>query len=703
MAPLVVLLACTADEPTPGGSPGDSGTPVATVPRAERVVIAVLDGARYAETFGLEATPASELPGRELFGAFTGPMLSRGTLATGAVATGYTLTAPGHADIVTGTRNQFALMAAAAGSAYYRPEYPTLFEAVEAARPGTSTQLVANTMHVDALFASVYPGSTDSSGATLTTTNSEADSSDGTVTTAIRALLEASDTPLVVANLHDIDRSGHSTTNPDAYAHGLDEASTDLAALWSWILSGESGLATDTLLFVVADHGRHDWGEGEAEQGWDYSSHGDQCVGCRDIPIFAIGPGVKQGAEIAVLATLDDVGVTAAAALGVPLPHATGRVITELFETEPTVSPAGPGWLSRSGDHVATANARGLPEHRFRVELDGNVMGEALFTAEDPTSLAVGSEVVTCWRELLAQPTDANWSYRPACARTDGSSVTPLTTIPREVAPTWRAQLADGPEATVLAAWADNPDGLVEAAGFAEVEVALWDPALDWDARVIGRQAAIFPGHPSVAALGDRVFATWASSDAGEGDDGQTTLNPARYTRHVKVAALGESADAPWTPLWRSYTEACAAEAECPAAEPTLDDGGNAWGRMEFPALTASSAGLTVAWVSWGQAGVTVHVSHSAPPFDAWSTPTRVDEGGRVLGHVEPLWHEDRLYFARLGSEDTVEVCGWTAPGPAACVDTGATAARDLGAGGGVLTVLAWDGSAWAAVDYPAP
>ncbi len=695
-------FACT-QEPAPGETGEvDSDAPEVTVPRVERVVIAVLDGARYAETFGLEPTSASEVAGRDLFGEFAEAMLPTGTLVTTAVATGYTLTAPGHADIVTGTRNQFGLMAAAAGPAYYRPEYPTLFEAVEAARPGTSTHLVANTMHVDALFASVYPGSTAASGATLTTTNTDTDNSDATVTSAIRAILEAGDTPLIVANLHDIDRSGHSTTNRGAYAHGLEAAAPELAATWSWIQSEASGLADTTALFVVADHGRHEWDDDD-EGSWDYSSHGDQCVGCRDIPIFVSGPGIRKGAEIEVIATLDDVGATAAALLGVPLPHATGRVITELFEATPDVSTPGPAWLARDGAHLAVSEAQGLAELRYRVSIDGRPVGADVLAAEEPAILDAEAGLVSCWRELALQPSEGAWPWKPSCARLDDSGTTALATIPREIAPTWRATLAPGPGDAVLLAWADNSDGLVEAAGFAEVTVASWDPSASWEPSVLGRQSAIFPGHPTVATVGDRVIVAWAASDAGADESGTVTLNPARYTRHVAVSAVGSTPAEAWTPLWRSFTESCAAEAECNDDAPTTDSDGAAWGRMEFPALTASSGVLALAWVSWGEGGVTVHATASEPPYSAWSTPTRVDDTGRVLGHIEPVWAGERLHYARLAGGGTVEVCGWSSGGTATCIDTGALGARDLASGPGVVTLLGWDGETWTAADYAAP
>ncbi|MBM4367202.1 MAG: hypothetical protein FJ102_13405 [Deltaproteobacteria bacterium] len=683
---LTFLLACP-DPGEPGRSAAAAGDS-AVAPLATHALVLVLDGTRFAETFGTEPSEASDVPGRELFADFAGPMLPLGTLLTGAVATNLTVTPPGHADAISGRHNSLALMTAPSGGGYYRPEYPTLFEAVEATIPGSTTSLVTNTIHLRGLEQSLYPGVPADGGALLVEANTSEDLRDQRVVDAVYEAF-ATDT-LVVANLHDIDRGGHSEVNPRAYASKLESVAGELAKLWAWIESDASGgLAGTTLLVVTADHGRHDW-EDDSGEAWDYAGHGDQCVGCRDIPIFVAGPGVKQGVEVDDLATLEDVGATVAFALGVPLPHSSGRVLAEAFD-EDVPGQGGTGWLAVADDGthatIATVDWTGDSSTRAAVSVDGSPVATTPFLAADPENLATGKATVTCWRELAGASEGDQWSWTARCDGDIDGVATQLAVPAAMVAPTWRPSLAGDGAGALLIAWAENPTGLVAAGAEADVRVARWARAADWMPRLLATQPAISPGNPSLAGAGDRLFVAWAASDLSA--DG-TSINPSRYTRHVEVAEVGDS----FTILWRAYTETCPAEAECAGHEPTLDDGGEDWGRMEFPALAARDDGLDLAWVSWGESGVTVHLARSDDTYTAWAAPLRIDPTGRVLGHVEPRWHDGTLYYARLTMIDTVEVCGWN--GTLACVDTGASAISDLGAGrGGALALLYRDGN-WA-------
>ncbi len=683
---MLFFLACTPPDPVAAGDTASHA------PR--RALVLVLDGSRYAETFGTEASEASSVPGRELFGEFTSEMLPRGTLYTAAVAANVTVTPPGHGDIITGRHNNLALMPATGGAGYYRPEYPTLFEATEEAFPGTKTHLVRNTVHLEGLERSLHPGWPEADGATAMNTQTEQDSSDQTVIDALYEVLGRS--RLVVANLHDIDRAGHSQTNEKAYAHGLEVVAPELTTLWDWIESDASGeLAGNTLLVVVADHGRHDW-EDDGGEDWDYHNHGDQCVGCRDIPIFLAGPGIRAGVELDTPATLEDVGATVAAWLRVPLPHTTGRVLAEAFGSESFPAQAGTAWIAADDDGttstVATVEWTGDPAQRGTVRRDGLDLDSSAWIAADPEALALGDGTVTCWRALAGAPDGHDWNWQPRCEASIGGVTHDLVVPASMAAPSWRPSLAAGAEGDVSFAWADNPTAVVETAGLAEVRVATWTRASDWTPSLVGKIGAIYPGNPSLARAGERQFVAWAASDAA-GDAGDS-INPARYTRHVEVAEVGES----FTVLWRAYTEPCPADAGCTEQEPTLDDGGQDWGRMENPALSAREDGLDLAWLSWGEGGATVHVVRSDADYANWGTPTRVDDTSRVLGHVEPRWHGGTLYYARLTTDDTVELCAWAES--STCIDTGASAITDLAATrDGVLALLHRDG-AWAVESF---
>ncbi|MBM4367201.1 MAG: hypothetical protein FJ102_13400 [Deltaproteobacteria bacterium] len=670
---MLFLLACDAPE-RHGGTRGDAGSDTAPAAAVEHVVIVVLDGAREAETFGTESTAASAVAGQALMADFAGPYLPRGALLTGAIAAGMTITAPGHADLLTGHPGLFAMMPSAAGPGDYRPEFPTLFEAVESWFPGRDTYLVTNTEHLESLGRSVYPPIDDEQGATFVNTSGVELADDASVFTAVQEAL-ASQPPLLLANLHEIDREGHSTTDAGAYGRALGATAPGLAALWTSIEASEMG--GTTLLVVLSDHGRHDWGgdtEGRESLPWDYAGHGDQCACCREIPMFFMGPGVRQGVEIDTPVTLHDVGATVAAALGVPLPHATGRVIAEAFEQPPAARP-GAGWLAASGDNVATVEWTGEASARADLLLDGSLLDSG-FLLEDP-SLGAG---VACWRALEATPPGTDWPWTARCRAAGTELVLPVAIV----ASHWRASPVELDDGRVALAYADNPDAVVDASERATIVVAAWNPVADDVVAAIASTPAVFPGNPSLATLDGRVYAAWAASDVGDGG----TVDPARYTRHVVVAEVLD--DGTLDETWRAYDAECDPMARCDAQVPTLDDHAEADTRMEFPALAARDGSLALAYVSWGGPGVTVHVV-TGPDF---GTPVRVDDSGRVLGHVEPTWGDGVLYYARLGVADTVEVCAWN--GSTTCIDTGATAIADLAATAtGALAALHRD-EAWA-------
>ena len=330
----------SADTDTSSTAPPLTGT-------AEHVVIVVIDGARIDETFGTgESDAAGGVPTSSLFTYFKEQMLPQGTLVLPGYNTGVTITAPGHADILTGTRNLFAHFPTPNGPGFYRPEHPTLFEAARAKWPDDDNVLVANSDHIEPLSASVFPGITADDGAVYTFVSDADDpeqpsQSDVDVLAALQAQLEATGAHVALANLHDMDRKGHYNDSPTAYASGVERVSSPISSFWDWIQSSESGLKDKTMLVLVADHGRHRWGAEAEERGadlrfdWDYSEHGDQCAGCREVPMFLVGPNIRQGVTLTSPHSLEDIGATAAFALGVDLPYATGRVIREAFTEDP--------------------------------------------------------------------------------------------------------------------------------------------------------------------------------------------------------------------------------------------------------------------------------------------------------------------------------------------------------------------------------
>ena len=80
-------------------------------------------------------------------------------------------------------------------------------------------------------------------------------------------------------------------------------------------------------MFVTNDHGRH-----LDSIAGGFSSHGDDCKGCRHINFFACGPDFKQGVIISQKRELIDISATIAELFQFSMPTSKGNVMEELFK-----------------------------------------------------------------------------------------------------------------------------------------------------------------------------------------------------------------------------------------------------------------------------------------------------------------------------------------------------------------------------------
>lgn len=130
---------------------------------------------------------------------------------------------------------------------------------------------------------------------------------------------------LTVMYLADVDHGGHSG-NWNTYTESITTADHVVHELWNE-LNDNAFYKGTTTMFVTNDHGRHDDNHG------GFKGHGDGCDGCRHIMMMALGKGVRKGFVSDQYRTIPDVAVTAASILDVQMEHASGEVISELFET----------------------------------------------------------------------------------------------------------------------------------------------------------------------------------------------------------------------------------------------------------------------------------------------------------------------------------------------------------------------------------
>ena len=283
------------------------------------VVIVVIDGPRYTETWG-EANHAHI------------PVLSKKLAPLGAVNTnffndGVTKTIPGHTAITAGHYQQIS------NTGRENPTHPTLLQRVRkhANLPVNKVWLIATKDKLEVLsnttdktWKGQYMPATwcGKKGKGLRSGyGNDAD----TIQEVVRVIKEHQPRLLVV-NFREPDSSGH-RRNWDSYLKGIRDTDAYLGTIYDTIQS-TPGMKDNTILFMSNDHGRH---LDDVKDG--FVNHGCDCKGCRHIVLYATGPGIKKGAIIGTQRGQIDIAATTAHIFGLTIETAKGKVMTELFDS----------------------------------------------------------------------------------------------------------------------------------------------------------------------------------------------------------------------------------------------------------------------------------------------------------------------------------------------------------------------------------
>lgn len=620
---LAVLGGCvpepSAVEPTP------------SLGAAEHVVVLVLDGVRIEESFGSGTSSAADgVPTSELLPRVRAELVPEGTLVLPAYNLGTTTTAPGHAVLLTGAPVAFGNFPPTESSGAYFPALPTLFELVRSQydAPASHVALTGNTTLLDGLGRSTYPGLGAGFGTEYVSAEGDRDGVlDEDVVAAVRELLDTSPSRLLVANLHIADHMGHRGELASDYATAVRAQDEPIAELWAWIQSDDR-LRDTTTLVLVGDHGRHRLGYDE-----DYREHGDSCAGCREVPMLLLGAGVPRGVVVDGGAALEDLSATVAWLLGLDDPYTTGRVLVD--------GGGGPAGLVLpvATDLVTVAQLHLDDDARSAVVLGGAPAGEAVvldevlstpgaYAAERPVVASANGVSVACWRELSTLGgEDLPWV--PRCVRLSGGERVPLPAPLSAVNPSFEPALALGPGATPWLAVADNLSGAVDAQEENRaVRLLVYDGAR-WVGGDQGLVGVVYPTAPALAPDGDQALVAFAAS---------AEVSTGREDRHVELHRVDEVGGAQaWTPLYDSLGLATGV-------------------RHDLPAVGLHDGELSLAYLDIDDEGVSVVVTRSTDGGHTWTTPARLDEGGRVFSHLAPQVWDGRVAWTQLGA-DEAELC----------------------------------------------
>lgn len=313
---------------------------------AERLVIIVLDGLRSTE--GFDDPDFTHIPrmGFEL--------APQGSLARLCSNNGQTVSVPGHAALASGRYQPLP------NDGSVRSVFPLLWEYYrdQTGAGGASALLPITKRKISILSHSTWPGYGAPDSARV-----DGPTWDDEVTTS-RFLSAMSLTSPVVSflNFGGIDMGGN-TQIWSEYIRAVQRADSLVAVIWQAIQSNPT-YANKTDLIIAGDHGRHSEGSGDW---WD---HGDGCLGCRRIPLLALGPDFRQGIVSWTACEQVDICKTAGSLLGLETPHSGGRILGELL-----VDPAA----------VLTES----PPGNLRVSVDGRSVRFRMDEAAPPLDLSI--------------------------------------------------------------------------------------------------------------------------------------------------------------------------------------------------------------------------------------------------------------------------------------------------------------------------
>ena len=263
--------------------------------RTQNVVIVVIDGPRYSETWG-------NTPG--LIPNMSTTLKQNGVFFSNFQNDGFTSTNSGHAAITTGVNQPIDNY----GDEF--PANPSFFQywLKETGKPATAAWLItskdklyilANT--TDSLWHDTFLPSVNC-GVNGPGTGYRADS---LTLVEVKRILTEHRPNLVLINFMEPDGFAHAG-NADFYRRGISRDDKLVKELWDF-LGRDSHYRKKTALIITNDHGRHLDG---IDSGWQ--EHGDSCEGCRHVSLLALGPDFRKGAEIDASHTLLDIAPTVA-------------------------------------------------------------------------------------------------------------------------------------------------------------------------------------------------------------------------------------------------------------------------------------------------------------------------------------------------------------------------------------------------------
>ncbi|OFZ61083.1 MAG: hypothetical protein A3D92_03405 [Bacteroidetes bacterium RIFCSPHIGHO2_02_FULL_44_7] len=284
---------------------------------AENVIIIVVDGPRYTETWGYPD---------QLHIPFQHALKSQGVFYHNFYNDGLTQTTPGHTAIATGVYQ------AINNNGQETPFMPSIFQYWRKAtgNPAQAAWIIASKDKLSVLAnctklewtGSYQPSQSCGVDGGGVGSGYRHDSLTLNVTLSI---LDYHHPNLVLINFREPDFSGHAGDWVN-YIAGISMTDAYIEEIWNFI-QNDPKYKDKTALFITNDHGRHLNG---VQNG--FVSHGDNCDGCRHVSLLAVGPDFYKGVDVLNRHEQRDISATIAEILGFNMETGEGKVLSGLFK-----------------------------------------------------------------------------------------------------------------------------------------------------------------------------------------------------------------------------------------------------------------------------------------------------------------------------------------------------------------------------------
>jgi hypothetical protein len=290
-----------------------------TVPKSyltKNVIVIVMDGARFSETWG--DSIHQNIP------FLSGQLAKQGVINTRFYNDGPTYTTSGHTAITTGYYQDIDN----AGNEI--PEYPSFFQYFnkkDTIKEKFSLIISSKAkLHVlaNCQFTPMNNKFLPSTSCGVNGLDS-INQGDSITFKVCMKTLSTRHPQLLLVNFSEPDYSAHRDTM-EGYLLGIRKIDEYVFRIWEYIQKDTIYMGRTTL-FLTNDHGRH---LDSISNG--FISHGDGCYGCRHIFLYAFGPDFKQGVITDTKRGLVDLNATISDLLNIDKGYSQGTPMKELFK-----------------------------------------------------------------------------------------------------------------------------------------------------------------------------------------------------------------------------------------------------------------------------------------------------------------------------------------------------------------------------------